>query len=210
MHSLGRKLRIIFTMLAIAIVTLVWLNFFIHIIGYQFLHALRLELQTVLQLIFNHQHFVLNSSYQLSRRTLCFVHSIFMFFCILVILVVWFFSLFFRPAHLALQNVNKDYIIFSYFHNFVAKSDKKPKTKNGMNKTLVSKMHAHWSEWFSPQMKGLNPGRLKKSKSNSTPQNVEFTVKYTFHSSSPYIDDLNAANNKKENGTVWTINPPIY
>ena len=42
---------------------------------------------------------------------------------------------FFRLAHLALQNVNKDYVIFSYFCNFVAKNDKKPKTKNGMNET---------------------------------------------------------------------------
>ena len=65
-------------------------------------------------------------------------------------------------------------------------------------------MHRHWSEWFSPQMKGLNPGRLKKSKSNSTPQNVEFTVKYTFHSSSPYNDDLTVTNNIKKSGTMRT------
>ena len=39
-------------------------------------------------------------------------------------------------AHLALQNVNKDYVIFSYFRNFVAKSDQKPKTKNGMNEVF--------------------------------------------------------------------------
>ena len=45
---------------------------------------------------------------------------------------------FFCLAHLALQNVNKDYVIFSYFRNFVAKSDKKPKTKNGMNETKIS------------------------------------------------------------------------
>ena len=31
-----------------------------------------------------------------------------------------------------MQNVKKDYV-FSYFCNFVAKSDKKPKAKNGMN-----------------------------------------------------------------------------
>lgn len=48
-----------------------------------------------------------------------------------------FFPVFFRLAHLALQNVNKDYIIFSYFHNLGAKSDQKPKTKNGINKTIV-------------------------------------------------------------------------
>ena len=57
-------------------------------------------------------------------------------FDILVILVAWFsFWFFFCLAHLALQNVNKNYVIFSYFHNFVAKSDQKPKTKNGMNET---------------------------------------------------------------------------
>ena len=65
-------------------------------------------------------------------------------------------------------------------------------------------MHGHWSEWFSPQMKGLNPGRLKKSKPNSTPQNVEFTVKYTFHSSSPYKDDLTVTNNRKKSSTIKT------
>ena len=56
-------------------------------------------------------------------------------FGISVTLVAWFSFLFFLLAHLALQNVNKDYVIFSYFYNFVAKSDQKP--KNGMNKTLI-------------------------------------------------------------------------
>ena len=50
---------------------------------------------------------------------------------------VIFFPFFFCLAHLALQNVNKDYIIFSYFCNFVAKSDQKLKKKNGMNKTNI-------------------------------------------------------------------------
>ena len=65
-------------------------------------------------------------------------------------------------------------------------------------------MHRHWSEWFSPQMKDLNPGRLKKSKSKLTPQNIEFTIKYTFHSSSPYNDDLTVTNNIKKSGTMRT------
>ena len=52
-------------------------------------------------------------------------------FGILVTLVAWFSFRFFT-----LQNVNKDYIIFLYFCNFVTKSDQKPKTKNGMNETL--------------------------------------------------------------------------
>ena len=43
---------------------------------------------------------------------------------------VIFFPFLFRLAHLALQNVNKDYVIFLYFRNFIAKSDQKPKTKN--------------------------------------------------------------------------------
>ena len=47
-----------------------------------------------------------------------------------------FLSIFFRLAHLALQNVNKDYVIFLYFRNFVTKSDQKSKTKNGTNETL--------------------------------------------------------------------------
>ena len=61
---------------------------------------------------------------------LCFVHPIFSSFgfwyfghfsCVI------FFPFFSRLAHLALQNVNKDYVIVSYFRNLVAKSDQKPK-----------------------------------------------------------------------------------
>ena len=60
----------------------------------------------------------------------CFVHPIFSSFglwyfghfsCMI------FFSVSFRLAYLALQIVNKDYVIFSYFRNFVTKSDQKPK-----------------------------------------------------------------------------------
>ena len=67
-------------------------------------------------------------------------------FGILVTLVAWFSFLFFRLAHLALQNVNKDYIIFSYFNNFVTKSDQKPKTKNGRNETI----NTQWNCNFFP------------------------------------------------------------
>ena len=49
-------------------------------------------------------------------------------FGILVTLVAWSLFCFFCLAHLALQNVNKDYATFSYLHNFVAK--KWPKIKN--------------------------------------------------------------------------------
>jgi hypothetical protein len=45
------------------------------------------------------------------------------------------FPFFFCLAHLAFQNVNKDYVIFSYFRNFIAKSDQKQKTENGMNES---------------------------------------------------------------------------
>ena len=40
-----------------------------------------------------------------------------------------FLSIFFRLAHLALQNVNKDYVMLLYFLNFVTKFDKKQKNK---------------------------------------------------------------------------------
>ena len=46
-------------------------------------------------------------------------------FWFLVTLVALFSFRFFCLAHLVLQNVNKDYVIFSYFCNFVAKSDQK-------------------------------------------------------------------------------------
>jgi len=42
---------------------------------------------------------------------------------------VIFFPVFFHLAHLALQNVNNDYVIFLYFRNLIAKSDQKPNTK---------------------------------------------------------------------------------
>ena len=66
----------------------------------------------------------------------CFVHPMLSSFGI------WYFSLrdflfvFFRLAHLALQNPNKNYVIFSYFRNLVANSDQKPKTKNDMNVSI--------------------------------------------------------------------------
>ena len=68
----------------------------------------------------------------------CFVRPIFLSYgfwhlghssCVII------YPVFFSLAHLALQNVNKDYVIFLYFRNFVAKSDQKAKTKNGMNET---------------------------------------------------------------------------
>ena len=46
---------------------------------------------------------------------------------IVVTLVAWISFRVFRLAHLALQNLNKEYVIFSYFRNFIAKSVQKPK-----------------------------------------------------------------------------------
>ena len=57
------------------------------------------------------------------------------YFRLLVFGILVTFPVFFRLAHLALQNANKDYVIVLYFSNFVAKSDQKPKMKNGMNVT---------------------------------------------------------------------------
>ena len=51
------------------------------------------------------------------------------------------FPVFFRLAHLALQKVSKGYVVFSYFQNSVAKSDQKPKTKNGMNKIIIDRLY---------------------------------------------------------------------
>ena len=68
-------------------------------------------------------------------------------FGILVTLVVWFSFSFFCLAHLALQNVNKGYVIFLYFRNFVNKSGQKPKTKNGMNETKVWLL-SHQKVWY--------------------------------------------------------------
>ena len=74
------------------------------------------------------------------RYFVSFIPYFYLFFGILVTLVAWFSFRFYRLAHLALQNINKDYIIFSYFSNMVARSDQKPKTKNGISETFISKM----------------------------------------------------------------------
>ena len=71
-----------------------------------------------------------------------FVHTIFLLFdfwyfghFICMIFFPFFLLALHFALHLALQNVNKDYVIFSYFCNFVAKSDQKPKAKNEINIT---------------------------------------------------------------------------
>ena len=76
-------------------------------------------------------------SWDPKARLFCFVHPIFF-----SSFGFWYFGysmlpVFFHLAPLALQNVNKGYVIFSYFCNFIAKKDQKSKTKNGMNKTIV-------------------------------------------------------------------------
>ena len=52
---------------------------------------------------------------------------------------VIFFPVFFRLAHLALQNVNKDCVIFLHFCNFVAKSGQKTKNSG----SLFVKIRSH-------------------------------------------------------------------
>ena len=86
-----------------------------------------------------------------------------------------FLSVFFRLAHLALQNVNKDYVIFSYFRNFVAKSDQRPKTKTGKNETHESVIRGtsqvfffaffwwHFNFWKENQSLSRGPVNGKKS-----------------------------------------------
>ena len=74
---------------------------------------------------YQRSHF-LNKLIFMISAFICFVHPIFSSFGF------WYFghfsSFFFsRLAHLALQNVNKDYVIVLYFRNFITKSDQKRK-----------------------------------------------------------------------------------
>ena len=102
---------------------------------------------------------VADRSYKRSYESIyCFVHPIFSFFgfwyfghfsCVI------FFPFFFHFAHLALQNVNKDYVIFSYFRNFMPKvtKTKKPKmgwTKHKSRKKVISKP---WNFLIAPSIK---------------------------------------------------------
>ena len=57
-------------------------------------------------------------------------------FGILVTLVAWFSFRFFRLAHLALQNVNKDYIVLLYFITSSPKVTKNQKRKMGWTKHM--------------------------------------------------------------------------
>ena len=90
------------------------------------------------------------SSYNFAQRN-CAIYIVRSISCSSHIFIFWFlvfwyfghfscvifFPFFFRLAHLALQNVNNNYIIFLYFCNFIGKNDQNPKTKNGMNETFV-------------------------------------------------------------------------
>ena len=76
-------------------------------------------------------------------------------FGILVTIVAQFFFCFSCLALFALQNVNKHYTIFSYFRNFFAKRDQKPKMKNGMNETLDSILPLNKLEWSAQWGKHL-------------------------------------------------------
>ena len=59
-------------------------------------------------------------------------------FGILVTLVAWFSFFFFPSCPSCLAKCKQ---MFSYFHNFVGKSDQKPKAKNGTNKTKLLWVH---------------------------------------------------------------------
>ena len=87
-----------------------------------------------------------------------FVHPIFLSFGFWYFghfRVVWFSFLFLSLAHVALQNVNKDYIIFPYFH----KSDQKPKTKMGWTKqkTLQIIIHETFHHTHNPTIVRQKP-----------------------------------------------------
>ena len=62
--------------------------------------------------------------------------------------IPYFRLLVFGLSHLALQNVNKDYVIFSYFRNFGTKSGQKPRTKNGMNETFLNHFIKKFGRFF--------------------------------------------------------------
>ena len=71
-------------------------------------------------------------NYQCILNDLCFVHLIFLLFGF------WYFGHFscvivFHIAHLASQNVNKDYIIFPYFRNSIEKWDERNTTSSSDN-----------------------------------------------------------------------------
>ena len=59
----------------------------------------------------------------------------------LVTLLAWLSFVFFRLAHLALQNVNKDHAIFLYFHNLVAKRDQKTKNQKWDERNIDLSFH---------------------------------------------------------------------
>ena len=72
----------------------------------------------------------------------CLVHPIFLSFGFWYfghISCVIFFPFFFRLAHLALQNVNKDYAIFLYFRNMNA--------NRFWTKNPQAGHSEHWAEW---------------------------------------------------------------
>jgi len=74
-----------------------------------------------------------------ARSTYVLFISYFRLLVFAVLVTFWlhdFLSVFICLTYLALQNVNKDYVIFLFHCNLVAKSDQIPKTKNGINQTI--------------------------------------------------------------------------
>ena len=76
--------------------------------------------------------------------------TLFLFF--LHISCVIFFTLNFRRACLAFQNVNKDYVIFWYFGNFVTKTEEKQKMEQKkFNVRFTSPMNLHLDQLMMSQ-----------------------------------------------------------
>ena len=68
-------------------------------------------------------------------------------FGIVVALVAWFSFRISCLTHLALQNENKDYIIFLYFHSFLARSDQTPNLAWTKHK-LATKILIFMTPWY--------------------------------------------------------------
>ena len=127
---------------------------------------------------------------------ICFFHPIFssLVFGILVTLVAWFSFFFCLP----LQNVNNDYLIFSYFHNCVAKSDQKPKNEKWYerNKSPDRKALGHSSRYlkFSQRLSNavvaLRLPRDNGSYLNTNYNNVIISLSSCFGASKKMFDNF--------------------
>jgi hypothetical protein len=88
-----------------------------------------------------------------------------------------------------LQNVNKDYIIFMFFCNFVAKSDQKPNTKNGMNET--NDMTILWNLKYFTSDKNYQPTKVQNF--NIAPEYLLETTEMVESERSDHLDAEHAS-----------------